>query len=83
MSDVRVVIVEILRDLFGDRPEADLSDLRDEVELQTALDLDSMDAVDIAMELESRLDVEIEAKPSDLRTLGALISAVEAARPPG
>lgn len=83
MSDVRSVVLTILNDLYGDREEADLSDLNDDSELQTALDLDSMDAVDLAMELENRLDVEIEGKPSDIRTLGALLRAIEEARAGG
>lgn len=80
MSDVRGVVLEILEQLFGDRDGVDLAVLTDGSDLQEALDLDSMDVVDLAMELETRLDAEIEGKPSEIRTLAALLSAIEAVR---
>jgi len=76
MSDVRAVVLEILGELFGDRDGVDVGAIADDGDLQQALDLDSMDVVDIAMELENRLDVEIEGKPSEIRTLTALLAEI-------
>ncbi len=76
VSDVRSIVLSIFEDLFGDRPEADLAAVTDDADLQAVLDLDSMDVVDIAMELENRLDVAIEGKPSEIRTLRALLEAI-------
>lgn len=81
MSDVRSVVLAIFVELFGDREGVDVSTLTDGSDLAKALDLDSMDVVDLAMELETRLDAEIEGKPSEIRTLAALLSAIEAVRP--
>ena len=81
MSDVRAVVIEILEQLFGDREGVDVAALTDRSDLAEALDLDSMDVVDLAMELETRLDAEIEGKPSEIRTLPALLAAIEAVRP--
>ena len=80
MSDVRSVILEILEQLFGDRDGVDVAAITDTSDLQEAFDLDSMDVVDLAMEIETRLDAEIEGKPSEIRTLPALLAAVEAVR---
>jgi len=79
VSDVREVVLEILEQLFGDREGVDVASLTDDSQLEQALDLDSMDVVDLAMELETRLDAEIEGKPSEIRTLSALLAAIEAA----
>ncbi len=78
MIDPRAVVLQILHELFADRCSQTIADMDDAAELQPTLDLDSMDVVDIAMELENRLDVEIEGKPSEIRTLGALLSEVRA-----
>lgn len=77
---VRDAVLAILGRLFGDRAGVDVSTLTDDTDLQEALDLDSMDVVDLAMELENQLDAEIEGKPSEIRTLAALLAAIEAAR---
>jgi acyl carrier protein len=76
VSERRDVVLGILQELFGDRDGVEVPALTDETSLEEALDLDSMDVVDIAMELENRLDVEIEGKPSEIRTLGALMKLV-------
>lgn len=40
-------------------PDADVSDIKDEVSLREQLDLDSMDFLDIVMELRKRYKVEV------------------------
>ena len=82
MTDIRATTLQILDELFGDRDGVDVTALTDASDLAEALDLDSMDVVDLAMELENRLDAEIEGKPSEIRTLSALLAAIEAVRPP-
>ena len=81
MSDLRATVLEILAELFGDRDGVDVAGLTDASDLAEALDMDSMDVVDLAMELENRLNAEIEGKPSEIKTLAALLAAVEAVRP--
>ena len=77
MSSKRAVVLKVLAELFGERSGVDIAALRDETLLEDALDLDSMDVVDLAMELERRLDVGIEGKPSDVTTLGRLMELVD------
>jgi acyl carrier protein len=81
VSDLRATVLEILAELFGDRDGVDVAGLTDASDLAEALDMDSMDVVDLAMELENRLNAEIEGKPSEIKTLAALLAAVEAVRP--
>ena len=40
-------------------PDADLSDLKDDVRLRDQLDMDSMDFLDIVMELRKRHKIEV------------------------
>ena len=53
-------IQEVILDILGDiAPDEDLSDLKDDVPLREQLELDSMDFLDIVMELRKRYRVQI------------------------
>jgi acyl carrier protein len=55
-AEVREVVVDILE---GIAPDEDLSSLKDDVALREQLELDSMDFLDIVMELRKRYRVQI------------------------
>jgi acyl carrier protein len=53
-------IKEVILDILGDiAPDEDLSNLKDDVPLREQLELDSMDFLDIVMELRKRYRVQI------------------------
>ncbi len=54
--EIKAVILDILE---GIAPDEDLSDLKDDVPLREQLELDSMDFLDIVMELRKRYRVQI------------------------
>lgn len=56
-------------------PDADLSDVRDDVRLRDQLDMDSMDFLDIVMELRKRYKIEVPKE--DYPRLATLDSCVE------
>ncbi|MEM7675903.1 MAG: phosphopantetheine-binding protein, partial [Myxococcota bacterium] len=55
-NDVRQLILDIIHDIA---PDEDLSDVQPEVRLRDQLDLDSMDFLDIVMELRKRHSIEV------------------------
>ena len=55
-AEIRDEILDILQDIA---PDEDLSDLTDEVAFREQLELDSMDFLDIVMELRKRHRVQI------------------------
>ncbi|MCA9214984.1 MAG: acyl carrier protein [Planctomycetales bacterium] len=55
-SDIREVILEILEDIA---PDDDLSNIKDDVAFRDQLELDSMDFLDIVMELRKRYKIQI------------------------
>jgi acyl carrier protein len=54
--EIREEILDILSDIA---PDEDLSDLKDEIAFREQLELDSMDFLDIVMELRKRHRVQI------------------------
>ena len=54
--EIRAVILDILE---GIAPDEDLGELKDDVPLREQLELDSMDFLDIVMELRKRYRVQI------------------------
>jgi acyl carrier protein len=54
--EIKAVILDILE---GIAPDEDLGDLKDDVPLREQLELDSMDFLDIVMELRKRYRVQI------------------------
>ena len=55
-AEIREEIIDILGDIT---PDEDLSDLKDDVAFREQLELDSMDFLDIVMELRKRYRVEV------------------------
>ncbi|MEZ6119317.1 MAG: acyl carrier protein [Pirellulaceae bacterium] len=55
-ADIREVILDILENIA---PDEDLSGLKDDVAFRDQLELDSMDFLDIVMELRKRYRVQI------------------------
>ena len=55
-ADIRKVIVDILHDIT---PDEDLSHLKDDISFRDQLELDSMDFLDIVMELRKRYRVQV------------------------
>lgn len=55
-TDIRQTILEILEDIA---PDDDLGQLRDDVSFREQLELDSMDFLDIVMELRKRHRIQI------------------------
>ncbi len=70
-SEIKEVVLEILSDIT---PDADLSDLKDEVAFRDQLELDSMDFLDIVMELRKRYKVQIPEE--DYPNLASMESTV-------
>jgi len=71
-ADIRQVIVEILERIA---PDEELSDLNDAVPFREQMELDSMDFLDIVMELRKQYRVQIPE--SDYEHLGTMNSTVE------
>lgn len=69
--NVRQIVLDIISDIA---PDEDLGSIKDEVSLREQLDLDSMDFLDIVMELRKRHKVEVPAE--DYGRLASLASCV-------
>ena len=66
-TEIKPVILDIIGDIA---PDEDLSDVKPDVRLRDQLDLDSMDFLDIVMELRKRHQIEVpEADYPQLATL--------------
>lgn len=70
--EVRQIVMDIIEDVALDE---DLSNLQDDVALREQLDLDSMDFLDIVMELKKRHKVEVPQE--DYPRLATMASCVE------
>jgi len=55
-EDVQKIVLEIIADIA---PDEDLTDIKPEVRLRDQLDLDSMDFLDIVMELRKQHGIEV------------------------
>lgn len=71
-GEIKEVILDILE---GIAPDEDLSGLKDDVPLREQLELDSMDFLDIVMELRKRYRVQIPE--DDYIALATMQSTVE------
>jgi acyl carrier protein len=69
---IRTVIIDILTDIA---PDEDLTDLKDEVGFRDQLELDSMDFLDIVMELRKRYSVNVPEE--DYPQLASMDSTVK------
>ena len=70
-EDIRSLILQILADIA---PDEDISSLNDDEKLRDQIDLDSMDFLDIVMELRKRFNIEVPEK--DYEQLATLASCV-------
>ena len=72
IDEIKNVILEIIQDIDD---EADFTDLKPDEALRDQLDLDSMDFLDIVMELRKRYQIQIaEADYPELATLDSCVS---------
>ncbi len=71
-AEIKETILDILE---GIAPDEDLSDLKDDVPLREQLELDSMDFLDIVMELRKRYRVQIpEDDYLELATMNSTVN---------
>ncbi len=74
-AEIREAVLDILSDIA---PDDDLSQLRDEVAFREQLELDSMDFLDIVMELRKRYRVQIpEEDYSQLASMQSTVAYLE------
>jgi acyl carrier protein len=73
---VRQAIIDILGDIA---PDEDMSSLKDDVALREQMDLDSMDFLDIVMELRKRFNIEVPE--SDYQELVSMASCIQYLQP--
>ena len=71
-DQVRQAILNIISDIA---PDEDLGTIKDEEKLRDQFDLDSMDFLDIVMELRKRFNLEVPEK--DYQELASMASCVE------
>lgn len=72
IDEIKKVLLEIIQDIDD---EADLENLKPDEALRDQLDLDSMDFLDIVMELRKRYKIQIpEADYPELATLESCIN---------
>jgi acyl carrier protein len=71
-TEIRQAIIDILAEIA---PDEDTSALKDELSLREQLGLDSMDFLDIVMELRKRHNVEVPS--SDYPQLATMASCLE------
>ena len=74
-TEIRDEILKILNDIA---PDEDLSDLKDEIAFRDQLELDSMDFLDIVMELRKRHRVQIpEEDYGELESMQSTVTYLE------
>ena len=74
-DEIRKAILEILHDIA---PDEDLTGLKDEVSFTDQLPLDSMDFLDIVMELRKRYRIQIpEEEYTELSSMASTIKYLE------
>jgi acyl carrier protein len=77
-EDIKAVVLDVLGSVA---PEADLDALDPEEDLREALDIDSMDALNVVIALHERLGVDIpEADYPKLVTLDGMVGYLRAKR---
>ena len=74
-EEIREVIIDILGDIA---PDEELRDLKDEIAFRDQLELDSMDFLDIVMELRKRYRVQVpEEDYGELASMQSTVSYLE------
>ena len=75
VEEVRVAILDILADIA---PDEDVFSINDSDNLRDQIDLDSMDFLDIVMELRKRFNIEVPEKDYEhLITMASCISYLQ------
>ena len=75
-QQIKKIVLDIIATVA---PDADLSDVKSDVPLRDQLDMDSMDFLDIVMELRKRYKIEVPKE--DYAHLATLDSCVSYLRP--
>ena len=74
-ADIKQAILDILGDIA---PDEDLSDLKEDVPFRDQLELDSMDFLDIVMELRKRYRIQVpEEDYQQLASMGSTVTYLE------
>jgi acyl carrier protein len=74
-ADIREEVLDILKDIA---PDEDLSQLKDDVSFREQMELDSMDFLDIVMELRKRHRIQIpEDDYVQLRSMESTVAFLE------
>jgi acyl carrier protein len=74
-AEIRQAVLEILADIA---PDEDLGNLKEDVPFREQLELDSMDFLDIVMELRKRYRIQIpEEEYSELVSMGSTVRYLE------
>jgi acyl carrier protein len=74
-AEIRQAVIEILADIA---PDEDLSNLKEDVPFREQLELDSMDFLDIVMELRKRYRIQIpEQEYPELASMGSTVRYLE------
>jgi len=74
-QEIRAMIIEVIANIV---PDEDLSNLKGDVPLRDQIELDSMDFLDIIMELRKRYGIEVpEDEYMQLATLDGSVAYLE------
>ena len=74
-ADIRKAILDILHDIA---PDEDLGNVKDDVPFREQLELDSMDFLDIVMELRKRYRIQIpETEYTELASMSSTVRYLE------
>lgn len=77
-DEIRATLAEILEDVVG----VDRAEVTDEKSLVDDLDIDSLSMVEVVVAAEEQLGVKVpDDKVADLKTIGDVVSYIEAAQP--
>jgi acyl carrier protein len=75
VDDIKQAVLDILADIA---PDEDLDDLKDDVAFRDQLELDSMDFLDIVMELRKRYRIQVpEADYENLISMASTVKYLE------
>ncbi len=74
-AEIKEAILDILADIA---PDEELGDLKEDVAFRDQLELDSMDFLDIVMELRKRYRIQIpEEEYTELASMGSTVAYLE------
>lgn len=72
------MITEKVKEIVGEQLDADVEDMNMETSLMEDLDADSLDAVEVIMELEDEFDIEIPDEDAEVfQTIGQIVKYIE------